>query len=662
MNQAKRKPDESSMLELGAAGEYGADSIEVLEGLEAVRRRPGMYIGGSDERAMHHLFAEVLDNSIDEAVAGHASIIEIRLGADGFLSVSDNGRGIPTDMHPKFPTKSALEVVMTVLHAGGKFSDKSYQTAGGLHGVGASVVNALSERLEVEVARNRTLYFQAFEKGKPVTKLENRGAVSNRRGTMMRFRPDPQIFGQQSRFQPQRLFEMARSKAYLQRGVEIRWYCDGELLPAGGEVPAHAILKFPNGVLDFLREKIADTETVTQELFAGRVEKPGGHGSVEWAIAWGRTAFGSGRSFLHSFANTIPTPQGGTHELGLRNALTRGLRAYGEMRGEKNAGRLQADDILGQTGAVVSVFLREPEFQSQMKEKLTSSDATRLVEPTIRDAFDHWLIAAPKEAQKLLDWALERADKRISEASPVARDSPTRKLRLPGKLTDCARQEAAGTELFIVEGDSAGGSAKQARDRQTQAVLPLRGKVLNVASATLDKMTANQEIADLALALGCGLGTKFKLSDLRYERVIIMTDADVDGAHIASLLITFFYKQMPELVRSGRLFLALPPLYRLSAGSKTLYAMDEAGREAILRGVFANRKVEIGRFKGLGEMMAAQLKETTMDPKTRRLARVSLPSEAEAGAENLVEALMGKRPETRFQFIQTHASFAEIDI
>ncbi|MAK59347.1 MAG: DNA topoisomerase IV subunit B [Ponticaulis sp.] len=639
---------------------YSAKDIEVLEGLEPVRRRPGMYIGGTDERALHHLFAEILDNSMDEAVAGHATWIDVSLAADGFLTVTDNGRGMPIDPHPKFPDKSALEIIMTVLHAGGKFKAGAYQTSGGLHGVGSSVVNALSERIEVEVAKNKQLYRQCFERGAPVTKLESLGPTNNRRGTSVRFRPDPQIFGEKAAFRPKRLFQMSKSKAYLQSGVEIRWHCAPELLPNDDSVPAETVLHYPNGLADQLGEWITSKTLITDQPFTGKVDA-GKSGKVEWALCWTSQGFGEADSQVRSFCNTIPTADGGTHEAGLRSALTKGLRAYGELKGNKKMNQVTADDVLGTTGTLLSVFVPEPEFVGQTKDKLSTTSAFRLVENAVRDRFDHWLAASPREADKLLDWVVQQSDDRLRKRreKEVSRQSATRKLRLPGKLADCSSKDPEGTEIFLVEGDSAGGSAKQARNRATQAILPLRGKILNVANASSDKLAKNQELTDLALALGSGQGKKFDLDALRYERVIIMTDADVDGAHIAALLITFFFRQMPDLVTSGRLYLAMPPLYRLTAGGKTVYAMDDAHKDELIEAHFKNRKVEIGRFKGLGEMMPAQLKETTMNPDTRTLARITIPEDADVSPDDLVETLMGKKAELRFRFIQENAQFVE---
>ena len=647
---------------------YSAQDIEVLEGLEPVRRRPGMYIGGVDERALHHLVAEILDNAMDEAVAGHASRIDLELAADATVTVRDNGRGIPVDEHPKYPGKSALEVIMTTLHSGGKFSGKAYATSGGLHGVGMSVVNALSDRLTVEIARDRQLYTQSYSRGLAVGGLVGLGPVHNRRGTTVKFHPDALIFGEGATFKPERLYRMARSKAYLYKGVEIRWACDPELLSADSITPASETLHFPGGLNDYLTAALKDRKGITPAPFAGEAPFPGDAGRAEWAIAWPEDEEG----FIHSYCNTVPTPQGGSHEMGLRTALTRGIKAFGELVGNKRAAQITADDVFGGATILLSVFIRDPSFQGQTKEKLATAEAAKLVDTAVKDHFDHWLSGNPTSANALLDYLIEKAEERQRkrQAKEMSRKTATRRLRLPGKLADCSRTTPEGTEIFLVEGDSAGGSAKQARSRETQAILPLRGKILNVASASADKMRANQELSDLIQALGCGVGRDFSSEKLRYERVIIMTDADVDGAHIASLLMTFFYREMAGLIQNGHLYLALPPLYRVTHGGKSIYARDDAHKDELIKTVFAGKKVELSRFKGLGEMQPAQLKETTMDPTKRTLLRVVVPDAHDPEmrgqveeTKSLVESLMGRKPELRFQFIQENAKFVQdIDV
>jgi len=626
-----------------------------------------MYIGGSDESAMHHLATELLDNAMDEAVAGHATWIDVELDGNGTVTVRDNGRGIPVDPHPKFKNISALEVVMTTLHSGGKFDNKVYDTSGGLHGVGLSVVNALSDRLTVEIIRDKNRWVQEYARGKATGKLKNKGKVRAKSGTAIHFHPDPDIFGAKSQFQPAQLYRMAQSKAYLYKGVEIRWKCDAALLKDGADFPAQGVLHFPGGLTDYLTSRLEDRATITPQPFVGEGALNGKGGRVEWAIAWPDDGEGS----LSSYCNTVATPEGGTHEGGLRGALLHGLKAYATLTGNKKASVLTGDDVAGGSWGLLSAFIPNPEFQGQTKEKLTTPSVARLVEATIKDHFDHYLSGHPEAANALLERVIERADDRLRrrQDKDTARKSATRKLRLPGKLSDCTQSSASGTEIFLVEGDSAGGSAKQARNRNTQAILPLRGKILNVASATAEKQRANQELADLIRALGCGTGASYDEAKLRYERVIIMTDADVDGAHIASLLMTFFFREMPKLMEGGHLYLGMPPLFRLTQGATTMYAMDDHHRKILLKEHFTGRgKVDISRFKGLGEMPASQLKETAMDPAKRTLVRVTIPAADAAAKEikstaTLVEDLMGRKPERRLAFIQKHAhTVADLDV
>ena len=651
----------------GAAAEsnYSAQDIQVLEGLEAVRARPGMYIGGTDEQSLHHLVAEILDNSMDEAVAGFANRIELSLNADYSVTVTDNGRGIPVDSHPKYPDRSALEVIMTMLHSGGKFGGNAYKVSGGLHGVGSSVVNALSESLTIEVARDRKLYRQHYAKGRPLDKLEMVGNAPNRRGTSITFRPDPEIFGANCCFSPNKLYRMARSKAFLFKGIHILWKCAPELLCEGDVTPAEAELHFPNGLRDFLNYQIGSRTTVNRMPFAGESLLAGDEGKVEWAVTWPEDENG----FCHSYCNTVITPQGGTHELGFKSALLRGLKEYAEMANVKKAAAVTGEDFLSDACIMLSVFIRDPEFQGQTKDRLTSSKAVRLVEQAVKDSFDHWLSSDSENAAALMEYVIARSEfrRRKKEEKIQNRKSPTKRLRLPGKMADCSKAAAEDTEIFIVEGDSAGGSAKQGRDRMTQAILPLRGKILNVASASLDKITQNQEIKDMIEALGCGIKDNYKEENLRYEKIIIMTDADVDGAHITSLLMTFFYQQMPKLIENGHLFIATPPLYKISAAGKNFYALDDDDKDRILKKeVKGSQKAEISRFKGLGEMSAQQLKETTMDKSKRTLLKVLIPSaNTEEGKEEafetrrMVERLMGKNPESRFKFIIERAKFVD---
>lgn len=634
---------------------YSASDIKILEGLEPVRMRPGMYIGGTDERAYHHLASEIIDNSMDEVVAGHADKIEVELREDGYLIVTDNGRGIPIDPHPQHKDKTALEIIFTTLHAGGKFNGDAYQTSGGLHGVGSSVVNALSEELIVEVARQKILYRQSYARGKAQTKLEEIGNV-NRRGTRVIFKPDFQIFGASQKFKPARLYKALKSKAYLHKGVKLLWKCAESLIK--DDTPKSDVIHFPNGLKDYLVERTENMAVVTADMFAAEADFSDAIGKAEWAVTW--VEYGDVN--LSSYCNTIPTPLGGTHEQGIRNALAKGMKNYAQLRNHKKVSIITPEDIMSRIMGVLSVFIREPEFQGQTKERLSSNEATALVEKSVRDRFESWLARDSVRSDALLEFVIERAEERLrkKKEKDVSRASATKRLRLPGKLADCSEQSQEGTELFLVEGDSAGGSAKQARNRKVQAILPLRGKILNVAGATAEKLRANQELSDLLLALGCGMGKNCNPDALRYEKVIIMTDADVDGAHIASLLVTFFYKELRPLIELGHIYLAVPPLYRLSHGGKSFYARDEKHRDEILAKEFKNKKnIEIGRFKGLGEMMPKQLRDTTMHPASRTLIRLSIPFDEKEETDDIVERLMGKKPELRYEYITQNAAFVE---
>ncbi len=655
---------------------YSAKDIQVLEGLEPVRLRPGMYIGGTDEKAMHHLISEILDNSVDEAVAGFAKDIWVEIRKDNRIIIRDNGRGIPIDNHPKYPTKSALEVILTTLHSGGKFTTDVYKTSGGLHGVGISVVNALSQEMSVRVLKNGKGYGQSFSAGNPVTKLEKIPVgdldIVGKSGTVVEFVPDTKIFGNVI-FKPAKIYRFVRSKAFLFKGVKIHFSCDTELITDDMAIKSEDIFYFPNGLTEFLTEVVKNKNLVCQgkSIFSGNADLAEDKGYIEWAITWIDPDTFERTGFLSSYCNTIPTTEGGTHEIGFKSAITKSLKQFADMIGNKKGAQITTEDIFAEAGVLLSIFYKNPEFQGQTKEKFSSSDATRLVDNAVKDYFDHWLISDKGNGIALLDFVIEKSEERLRsrKAKETVRKTVTKKLRLPGKLADCSSRDRKGTELFLVEGDSAGGSAKQARNRENQAVLPLRGKILNVASASIDKLAENKEIQDIQEAIGYYAGRGFSEESLRYEKIIVMTDADVDGAHIASLLMTFFYRQLPELISCGHLFLAMPPLYKISAKGKSFYAFDDAEKDEIIAKNFKGAACDVSRFKGLGEMNADQLKNTTMSPKSRTLLRVDIPDQTEEGLEeseftrNLVERLMGKNAEHRFRFIQEHAKFVEnIDV
>ena len=633
---------------------YNASDIEVLEGLEPVRKRPGMYIGGTDRNGMHHLFAEVIDNSMDEAVAGFATFIEVNIDLNNKVTVSDNGRGIPIDKHPKYPKKSALEVILTTLHAGGKFNNKIYQTSGGLHGVGISVVNALSESLEVEVYRDKNIYTQRYSKGIPDNNIQKLDQKTNKKGTKITFKPDEEIFDKNLKFNIEKLYNFCKSKAYLFAGIEIRWSCN-QLIAEEINIHKSEIFNFSKGLEDFLVNEVKDSTFIAQESFSGKKEKDSKNNSIEWAVNWSMSSDG----FLNSYCNTVPTPDGGTHELGLKNGLLKALRSHSERIGNKKGLAINSDDVSKSMVAVISLFIPDPKFQGQTKDKLSNTSAQKFVENAVKDRFENWLSNSPQQSERLLQWIISFTEERLKrrQDKETSRKTAIRKIRLPGKLSDCSQTSRDGTELFIVEGDSAGGSAKQARDRKFQAILPLRGKILNVANSNQTKIRENQQIADLILALGCGLRESYQENDLRYDKIIIMTDADVDGAHIASLLITFFHEEIPSIIYEGKLFIAVPPLYKLTQKGKTFYARDDEHREAIIDKNFnRSNKIEINRFKGLGEMMPAQLKETTMLPGNRTLLRVVIPENEKEITQKTITDLMGNKPELRFEFIREKAN------
>ena len=634
---------------------YEAKDIEVLEGLEPVRQRPGMYIGGTDKKALHHLASEIIDNSMDEAVAGHASIIYIKLKDNNKLCIRDNGRGIPVAKHPKRPKLSTLEVLCTTLHSGGKFSSKAYNTSGGLHGVGLSVVNALSEDLLIEVNRDKNLWRQEYSKGKPKYEIK-KIQESNKKGTYIEFIPDKEIFGDEVIFDPKILREMAESKAYLFRGITINW----EFETDNTENREKLSFNFPEGIKDFLVNKLSDGPLLIEEMFCGKTNLESKEEIIEWAICWPLKL----ESNLVSFCNTIPTVEGGSHENGFKVGLTRAMRSFGEINNIKKSEKITSEDLLGKSYGIISIFITNPQFQGQTKEKLSSPKTQKSIENYLKDHFEVWLNNNLEIAKYLLHETINRSDERIRKRKEkdANKNNLIKKIYLPGKLADCSQKEAKGSELFIVEGDSAGGSAKQARKRENQAILALRGKILNVASSTKDKMEQNKELSDLTKTLNCGTRDKFDLDKLRYEKIIIMTDADVDGAHITSLLLTFFFQEMKELVIAGNLYLAQPPLFRITQKDLTFYAMDDDHKDEIIKKNFkSNSKIEISRFKGLGEMPAKQLKETTMDQNNRILIRVNLPRDIIPQTSIFVDDVMGKNPEKRLKFIKDKVKANDIN-
>ena len=647
---------------------YDASDIQVLEGLEPVRLRPGMYIGGTDEKAWHHLPVEILDNSIDEAVAGFAKKICVNLIDSKTIEITDDGRGIPVDEHPKYPGKSALEVILTTLHSGGKFNNNVYKTSGGLHGVGSSVVNALSSEMIVVISRDGYEWRQTFSRGKPTSPM-TRGNPTKNHGTKIRFTIDDEIFGTNAIFKPVKIYRMARAKSFLSRGVRVEWICNLELITEDMNIPAQTEFYYPNGVADFLEEKTKDKPRILPKIFSGTVDFPDDSGRVEWALTFltDENGAASDDGFFSSYCNTIATIDGGTHETGFKSAITKGIKAYGEKVNNKSAATIISDDVFDSVAAIVSVFYKTPQFLGQTKEKLSNPEIARYTENALRDPWEIFLASDPKTANAVLDFVINLANARIKtkQVKEIARKTPTKRVRMPAKLADCSKHGVDGTELFIVEGESAGGTAKQARDRATQAIMPLRGKVLNVISNSDERFSANKELNELIDIIGAGTAKNWDDNKLRYEKIIVMTDADVDGSHIASLLMAFFYQVMPQLIYGGHLYLSCPPLYKLTCGTESIYVDTDAELEQLKNTKYKNKKIEISRFKGLGEMMPNQLRETTMSPKTRRLIRVDLPPRTDDGAEDtektrtIVSELMGKKPEFRFKFITEHAQFVK---
>ena len=647
---------------------YDAADIQVLEGLEPVRLRPGMYIGGTDEKAWHHLPVEIMDNSIDEAVAGFAKKITVNLIDSKTIEITDDGRGIPVAEHPKFPGKSALEVILTTLHSGGKFNNNVYKTSGGLHGVGSSVVNALSSEMIVTISRDGYEWRQTFSRGKPTSPMI-RGDATKNHGTKIRFTIDDEIFGTNAVFKPVKIYRMARAKSFLSHGVRVDWICNPELLTDDMNIPAQTEFYYPNGVADFLDEKTRDKPRILPKIFSGAVDFPDDSGRVEWALTFltDENGAASDDGFFASYCNTIATIDGGTHESGFKSAITRGIKAYGDKVNNKSAQSIISDDVFDSVAAIVSVFYKTPQFLGQTKEKLSNPEIARYTENALRDPWEIFLASDPKTANAILEFVVNLANARIKtkQVKEIARKTPTKRIRMPAKLADCSKHGVEGTELFIVEGESAGGTAKQARDRATQAIMPLRGKVLNVVSNSDERFSANKELNELIDIIGAGTARDWDESKLRYEKIIVMTDADVDGSHIASLLMAFFYQVMPQLIYGGHLYLSCPPLYKLTCGTESVYVDTDEELEQLKATKYKNKKIEISRFKGLGEMMPNQLKETTMSPKTRRLIRVDLPPRTDDGAEDtektrtIVSELMGKKPEFRFRFITEHAQFVK---
>jgi DNA gyrase subunit B len=629
---------------------YTAKDIEVLEGLEPVRKRPAMYIGGTDKAGYHHLLWEIVDNSVDEAINGHATQIEVTLDQDlKGARITDNGRGIPVDIHPKHK-KSALELIMVTLHAGGKFEGKNYSVSGGLHGVGSSVVNALSESLNVIVRREGKEYTQSYSRGVPQSKLKELG-TTRRRGTETHFRPDPQIFGKALKFDAEVVKERLQSKSYLHKGLKVVY--------RDLSTDTTTTFDHPGGIVDYLNKVVVEKNMrpVHAQVFSLERESDP---RMELALMWTEAT----DEWLRSYANGIPTGQGGTHENGLKSAIVKAIRNTMQTKKIEPKGvTLTAEDIREGVAAMLSVYVAEPQFQGQTKDRLNNTEIAGQVEGAVRNALEQWLLHNPSAADaiiaRIILAARARAASRAASQQVTRKTAVSHRLNLPGKLSDCSSTDPNNSELFLVEGDSAGGSAKGGRDRRTQAILPLRGKVLNAEKAANAAIAGNRELQDIVSALGCGLGKEFDVSKLRYGKIVLLMDADSDGAHISTLLLTFFYRMLPGLIRNGHVYLALPPLFRIDAGKETYWALDDAEKDKILKALPKNVKPDISRFKGLGEMSADELKVTTLDVAKRRLMRVII--DEEVGTDQIINDLMGKDASARFRFIMERAAEADAE-
>jgi len=631
---------------------YTSQEITVLEGLEPVRQRPAMYIGDTAKNGYHHLLWEVVDNSVDEAINGHANTIEVHLDKDHKgVTVIDNGRGIPVDVHKKYK-KSALELILTTLHAGGKFGHKNYTVSGGLHGVGSSVVNALSEEMTADIFRDQTHYQQTYARGKPKGKVKKVGATRGKRGTTIHFRPDPQIFGKKLSYDPDVVKKRLEAKSYLHKGLKVVFKDE----KSGERIEFH----HPGGIVEYLGHLVEERgkRAIPPEAFT--LDKDDDHPRIELALTWTEAP----EERLLTYANGIPTGSGGTHEAGLKAALNRAVRGFMKTKGINPKGvTISAEDIREGVVALLSVYVQDPQFQGQTKDRLNNPEVASPVETAIRNALEHWLLDNSSVGEAIVARIVTAA--RAREASRAASQQVKRKtavshrLNLPGKLADCSSTSPEDSELFLVEGDSAGGNAKRARDRKTQAILPLRGKVLNAERASAKQVLSNKELSDIVSALGCGMGKAFDVTKLRYGKIFLLMDADSDGHHIATLLLTFFYRMLPELIRGGHVFLALPPLFRIDAGKETHWALDEDDRDRILAELPGNVKPKISRFKGLGEMNPDELKETTLDRKRRRALRVVI--DEELVTDQTINDLMGKDAAPRYELIMEHAPRAEAE-